>query len=289
MQSAFSQDKLYKKSGEVQSVKVKEIGVKTISYKRFDNQEGPDYVINRTEVERIVFQNGVEEWISEKPREEKPAEPKVQPQQPQQTPVEPQVQQQQPIQPQQNVQPAQPVRKGFGSNILALAPIQMTNASVMGFGLHYERMLDPKGIITAYLPMAFSVVSKRAYVSNSNGYGSYETEYGSFFWFYPGLKVYPGGNKHIVNYGVGPSLAMGWGTVPVTYSDFNGRTKFRSEDRSYFGMMINNSLTIQPTSSLVVGGELGLGIPYNIYRNDGDSDYRNVPLVQFKFFLGVRF
>lgn len=59
--TAFSQDKIYKKDKSIQEAKIVEINTETIKFKKNTNLTGPDYVINISEVDKIVFENGTEE------------------------------------------------------------------------------------------------------------------------------------------------------------------------------------------------------------------------------------
>lgn len=56
--SAFSQDQIYKKRGEVIKAKITEIGVSEIKYTLFDEPNGPVYVIEKAHLLKIVFENG---------------------------------------------------------------------------------------------------------------------------------------------------------------------------------------------------------------------------------------
>lgn len=53
-----AQDTLRFKNGEVQAVKVNEIGINEIKYNRFDNQDGPNYIIQKSEIVSIKYKNG---------------------------------------------------------------------------------------------------------------------------------------------------------------------------------------------------------------------------------------
>lgn len=59
--SAFSQDTIRFLNNTVKVVKVTEINVDDIKYKRFDNLEGPLYVSSKSEIESIKFSNGLVE------------------------------------------------------------------------------------------------------------------------------------------------------------------------------------------------------------------------------------
>jgi hypothetical protein len=56
-----AQDVIVTSDNEEISAKVKEIHIETISYKKFDNLTGPTYHIQKSEVSKIIFENGSEE------------------------------------------------------------------------------------------------------------------------------------------------------------------------------------------------------------------------------------
>ncbi len=60
----FSQDTLVHNSGERHAVKVNEIGVNEIKYHRYDNLSGPQYIIGKTDVRFIRYENGTVDTIT---------------------------------------------------------------------------------------------------------------------------------------------------------------------------------------------------------------------------------
>lgn len=58
---AFSQDKIYKKNGEIVEAKVIEIGETEIKYKVFTDQDGPIYAVDKDRLTKIIYQSGREE------------------------------------------------------------------------------------------------------------------------------------------------------------------------------------------------------------------------------------
>jgi hypothetical protein len=264
-----AQDRLYKKNGEILQVKIKEIGTRTITYKKYDNQDGPDYVVGKNEVDKVKYENGTEDEING--RSPRPGHPPM---------------------------PSMHLSDdAYGKNILALAPIVMTNTSATGFGLSYERVLDKRNIFSFYLPVAYS------FQNNSNyNYSSGNNTDGKdhMFWAYPGVKIYPTGSNRVVSYAVGISLpiASGVETQSInTYDPQTGSTITNTVDDNIFlmGAMLTNFLNIQPTERLYLGLELGFGVPY-IYEHDQDqvnynynTPYENTPLIQFSFRAGFRF
>lgn len=65
---AKSQDTIRFRNGEVQAVKVNEVGVTEIHYNRFDNLEGPKYVADKNDIFLIKYTSGhVDSFKVEKP------------------------------------------------------------------------------------------------------------------------------------------------------------------------------------------------------------------------------
>jgi len=266
---ALAQDRIYTKSGGVFEVKIKEIGTRTIVYKKWSNQNGPDYVMPKKDVDHVRYQNGDEEVLD--------AHNKPQP-----------------------ILERGAARNGqeYGRNIISISPIHMTNTSAVGFGLSYERMLDKNSIVSLYIPVVYS------FKNNGNSYynpssGLYDKDKTRMIWFYPGAKIYPTGSDGIVRYGVGPTLAFGSGKRELTRDEWNPAsqayvTRHYDENVTVMGFLVSNSLNIQPSPKLHLGLELGLGIPYYVSDKEnnytfGYNSYDDEPLVQFNFSIGYRF
>jgi hypothetical protein len=60
-----AQDVIVKKDGNTILSKILEIGTKEIKYKKFNNQSGPTYTIEKENVSRINFENGTTETFDE--------------------------------------------------------------------------------------------------------------------------------------------------------------------------------------------------------------------------------
>lgn len=58
-----AQDQIIMMTGEQKQAVVKKVGVNTIEFVRYDNQSGALYEINKSDVQKIIYQNGVEEVI----------------------------------------------------------------------------------------------------------------------------------------------------------------------------------------------------------------------------------
>jgi hypothetical protein len=99
-----AQDKIHKKDGGVIDARVKNVGSKTITYARADNQSGPEYTILKNDVQRIQYEAGNEDNFDAKA--------------------------------QQEVGEGRPKEK-YGRNLVSLAPLQFTDNG-LGFSLSYE-------------------------------------------------------------------------------------------------------------------------------------------------------
>ncbi len=63
--SAYSQDTLITRKGELIGAKVLEIGKEEIRYKKYSNPDGPVYVIDKSDVVVIEYQNGSRDVFAE--------------------------------------------------------------------------------------------------------------------------------------------------------------------------------------------------------------------------------
>lgn len=72
--TSHAQDKIVLQSGEVLYGKVEEVGTSEVKYKKQDNLSGPVYVINKSEIHAIHYENGTKDEFAKK--EEKPEEKK---------------------------------------------------------------------------------------------------------------------------------------------------------------------------------------------------------------------
>jgi len=56
--NTFAQDVITLKNGDEIRAKVQEIGICEVKYKKFDNQNGPLYIVMKSEIFRIRYANG---------------------------------------------------------------------------------------------------------------------------------------------------------------------------------------------------------------------------------------
>ena len=67
----YSQDVITKKTGENIKAKILEVGLTEIKYKKFDNKNGPTYIISNSDVSMILYENGTKVMFNE---EKKPVD-----------------------------------------------------------------------------------------------------------------------------------------------------------------------------------------------------------------------
>jgi hypothetical protein len=246
--------------------KIKEVSPRTVTYRKWNNQDGPDFIINKNKIEAIKYANGTQENLDDADMDNDDNDRR------------------------DRRDRRDRSRRSwglsnekYGKNIITFSPIQMANEGAAGLGLQYERVLDRKSMVSLVLPVAF-IFMDESYNDR------HETR--TFKYFYPGVKIYPTGSNRRISYGVGVAGAFGFGNRVVT--NYNGF----SEDRNVFkaGLLVNNSLNIQPVKQLYIGLELGLGFTYYNDQNDYyygyngyNYSYNDEPLVKFNFSIGYRF
>lgn len=62
-----AQDQIIKKNGTSFDAKITEVGQWKISYKKFDNPDGPIYVVDKAEIYKIIFNDKTEETLGKYP------------------------------------------------------------------------------------------------------------------------------------------------------------------------------------------------------------------------------
>lgn len=167
-------------------------------------------------------------------------------------------------------------------SVLAFAPIQFTENGVAGMGISFERALDKDNIVALYVP-AMAVLRSTSRTDNE---GNVHTD--PMFYVMPGLKIYPTGGYGLAKYAIGPSIVVAEGrrTDNNVYSYPN---VYENVTYNHFllGMMVNNSLNINPTPHLYIGSEFGFGFTY--FNRENGINTNTKPLVQFNFKVGYRF
>ena len=252
---ATAQDKIFKSNGDVIEAKIKNIGTRQIIYRRTDNPTGPEYFIPKDEVDKVRYENGTEETIAGNNAS---------------------------VSSEHRHDRNSAMKGKYKSNILAFAPIQFTEAGIAGFSVSYEKALDKNNIVAFYVPaiMEFNMNTQYDY------YGQRQTTNDGMFYLMPGIKLYPTGGYGVAKYAIGPSLVVATGTK-TDYDNYYYGNYATQHTHTMFGMMVNQSININPTPHLYLGTELGIGFTY--VNNLSGISQGTTGLVQFSFKVGYRF
>jgi hypothetical protein len=167
----------------------------------------------------------------------------------------------------------------YSRDVISLAPLQFTENG-LGIGLAWEHSLDREGFVALELPLVMTM--------NPNNNNAYHNQNDMMYYAMPGLKFYPTGLGK-VKYALGPSVVVGagektWDNYDPYYSSYHGTT---TESHFVLGMLINNSLNINPTPRMHLGLDFGMGFSY-INRIGGYNDGMKF-LTQGSFKVGYRF
>ncbi len=250
----YSQDKIYKRDGRVLEVKIKNVGIVNIIYVKMSNITGPEYSVPKSEVEKIKYENGSEETFK-----------------PDATYVD------------NNNGGGGLWRNNnpyvFMPNVLAFAPIQLTENGIAGVSLSYEHAIDKNGILSFYLPLILEF--------NTNTPGNTNNS-DPMLYFMPGIKIYPTGSFGMAKYAIGPSVVIANGEKTGAGYDASGNPiSYMAKSHFLLGMMLNQSVNINPTPHFYLGSEFGFGYTY-IDKVGGVKQGVN-GLVQFSIKIGYRY
>ncbi len=178
----------------------------------------------------------------------------------------------------------------MGNKIWYVSPIKFTENGV-GFELGYEHGLDKAGIVAVNLPLVatFNLAHDDLNMGNKQD---------AMVYFMPGLKFYPTTSYGKVKYALGPSLVVGAGqqtdrmpdryyvAYPGYYPFAPIPAEYVTRDKFLLGVMINNSLNINPSAHFTLGLDFGFGFTY---INTLDGVTQNMKgLVQGGFKMGYR-
>jgi hypothetical protein len=272
--NSYAQDRIYKKNGDVIEGKVKEVGPRTITYKRADNSKGPDYTINKSDLERVEYENGSEDAFDDRrgrfrdedddnreirggSRHDRHGKKKI----------------------------------AYAANLVTFSPANITENG-FGIGLSYEHNFGKRGFVSLYVPMNLTFgEASDIYVPGGNS-GSSWTSYTNFN-FMIGPKIYPSGSKGKVKYSIAPLLSITSGQRPAQYDTYLNNYYYYynyptgNVENFQFGGMLMHSLNMNPGKHLYIGMDFGWGFTFVNQLNNMDQDTRE--MVQFSFRLGYRF
>lgn len=155
--------------------------------------------------------------------------------------------------------------KTYGDNIIRFSPVKAMDIGV-GPGISYERIISADKKIGLVLPFSVLLVNENddPYYNNYNNYD--DVHYSSYFYFTPGVKFYPFGQR-TVTYAIGPNLMLGygggesnqWSYDPLTQNSYMTPVKKRI---FRLGILVNNYVNFQVTPVFNIGVSAGLGVRY---------------------------
>ncbi len=187
-------------------------------------------------------------------------------------------------------------RLSYGTNIISLTPFTALDIGI-GVGASYEKILGADQMVGIIIPVNVVFEPHENYYYGGGSYYGNSTNYNNaYFYFTPGIKVYPFGQRK-VTYSVGPNLMIGAGSGKELRYDNTGQNSYEvTVDKFRLGMLINNYLNIQFSKSFNMSMQAGLGVRYidrdtykdYIYGNSTVSNGMNVT-GQFSVSLGYRF
>ena len=247
----FAQDKIFKKNGEVIDAKVKAITPEMVTFKKFDNPDGPDYSIPKQDVVKIKYQNGSEDIFEENNDRIGVNSANV------------------------NTR----TKTAINNNIVSFAPIEV-NDNGYGVGFSYERLLDKTGWVTFFVPVYLTFTNR----SITNPYtGIEDIKHSPMFYLSPGIKIYTNLNStRKAKYSICPSLLFATGRGYRNYS-----SDVPEQNKTQMGAMVAFGFNYFPSNHIYMGFDFGLGATYsNSY--DG-QDAGTTGLIHSSLRVGYRY
>ncbi|HET8572890.1 MAG TPA: hypothetical protein VFL76_03365 [Edaphocola sp.] len=173
-------------------------------------------------------------------------------------------------------------KKVYGDNIIRFSPVKAMDIGV-GPGISYERIISADKKIGLVLP--FSVLLADYYDDYYYNYNYNNASYSSYFYFTPGLKFYPFGQR-TVTYAIGPNLMFGYGGSDRNRPQYNPLTQTyyteHFKNRVFrLGILVNNYVNFQITPAFNIGVSAGLGVRYIDHEAqtiDGNKTVYNHPI-----------
>jgi len=185
-------------------------------------------------------------------------------------------------------------RPVYGDNIIRFNPIKAMDIGT-GPGISYEHIFGADKNIGLVLPFSLLLSDE-----DDGYYSGYDAaHYATYFYFTPGLKFYPFGQRRCT-YAIGPNLMLGYGGGERTESQYDPVTQSYYLDQFKtrvfrLGILVNNYFNFQVTPAFNIGAALGLGARYIDHetetRGGHDVSYNHPIAVtgQFTLSIGYRF
>lgn len=248
--SSHAQDNLYLKSGKTERVKVTEITDRAVRYKMYDNPTGPEYVMDKAKIDRIVYENGTEERFIPPPPAPRPEKVR---------------------------KPSLDYGRHFvGANLTDLFRTDVT--------LHYE-YLFPNNRIALRVPITIGFMNNY-FNTKSRIESPYVFRRNRVFSTGLDFRFYPGRQGH-VRYVMGPGLhyVLNNKRGPL----YNGQPLYNHHVNS-LRWMLYNGIVFTPTQNFRFGFDLGLGSQYDFTDTKyTDERVFGDPKVELNLYMGAKF
>jgi hypothetical protein len=249
---AYSQDEIYKTDGSIIKAVITNADDSTITYKN-DFKTGPDYIILKSKVDKVVYYNSVGTNDDVYHIETK------------------------------NIRYISGGKAGdviehtrlkYGPDVIAGAPIQLSDNGI-GLGASFEHFFDKSQVLCLWVPIYYTEE-----IQLFGGPSSTMT------YLAPGLKIYPTGNQGVVRAAIASSLLIAYGTHADNYN-YNYNNYSSGQQAFMLGALITASLNINPTPHFYIGVDFGLG--QTILNKLGRSIQNNQTVGEFAIRFGGRF
>ncbi len=261
-----AQDRIFQSNGNVIKARVISVGTESVTYKLYAHQDGQEYTIAKSEIDKIKYESGKQEWFTNKDQDG--AYPHS-------------------LREQRSGGMREKMK--LDKHMLSFAPLQLTEQG-FGFAIAYEQGIDKDGIVSFNLPLlsTFNLYNNSSYGYNYPNYTN-NSHQDAMFYFCPGLKFYPTSMFGKLKYSVGPSVVLGYGqeTTNDIIQPFSSYAGYSTYDKLMLGVMITNSLNINPTNHFSLGIDYGLGFTYLNRLNNINQSMSSIN--QFAFRMGYRF
>ena len=274
----LAQDKIHKKDGKIIDAKVIAVGGKKVTYKRFDDLNGPEHTLLIADIAEIVYQNHTVDFFDTfgEPAGGKKDNDKIK---------------------------DKPLRDNAGRNIFAITPLAYTVAldgtiNDAGIGVSYERLFGRKGRFGLELPFMIAFSSNKDFDNGTVGYAGITQKFTSLY-IMPGIKFYPAPCNTKIRYSVGLSFFGIFGSEPLSIYEANspvyssGPYNYPAGTQHYsmYGPMISNAINFAAAKHLEMALELSAGIQVSDNRYAAPVETLGLPLpfYQFGFKIGYRY
>lgn len=220
---ALAQDKIYLTDNSVIQAKVIEINSTDVKYKKADNLSGPDYVLPKTQVAMIIYENGTHEVLNTVKSDEN-----------------------------MEVDLAYPPFYQTKKNLICVNYFDLIFKNVT---LSYTRYLLDYHLSIGLSASAGFTNNENQYSYSGNSFLYFDKDYGHGIL---SVNYFPGGmNK--VSYNTGLSLMMGYGG-DYYYGGYPYNEPLTLVNKTYYGFYVNNSVHFNITKHFNVRSSLALGL-----------------------------